>query len=507
MLLEGQNLQPSFYAMLYNLIPDDHILKRINQAVDFSFINPQLESSYSKYYGRPAKEPEMMVKLLILQYLYSLSDERIIEEASLNLAYKWFLGLNPEDKLPDPSLLAKFRVHRLKDNSLDEIITIIVKQCVEKGIIKSTSLSIDATHTAANTGKLIPERIMKRLAQKILKKLAKEKGEIPEHINQEIPDYKAIESPQEAKQTMKQYLEGLIEQVGSMSNIPETAQIIEKAKQIITEEKFIMQKGQRSLVDEDARVGHKSKNDNFFGFKTEFVMTTEERIITAVTVESGEYTDGKRFDQLLEQTQKSGIIATEMYADKAYFRHNIVKRLKNENIEAYIPVSGSAYRIDEELFRYNKDSDEWFCLMGNKTVSKRQNKFQREGKEVPYLEFVFDKAQCKACSNRERCMGKSKANARKLRVSINTSELYEISQKQKTEEFREKYKKRAAHEWKNGEMKRFHGLCRARGYGLKSMTVQAKLTALAVNLKRIAALAAAILYDFCFFRLRLSVFC
>jgi hypothetical protein len=58
----------------------------------------------------------------------------------------------------------------------------------------------------------------------------------------------------------------------------------------------------------------------------------------------------------------------------------------------------------------------------------------------------------------------------------------------KTEEFKEKYKKRASHEWKNGEMKRFHGLDRARGYGLKSVSMQAKLTALAVNLKRIAAL-------------------
>ena len=452
MLIKGQNQQPSFYTMLYDLIPDDHILKRINQTIDFSFINFQLESSYSKYYGRPAKEPEMMVKLLILQYLYTLSDVRVIEEANLNLAYKWFLGLNPEDKLPDPSLLAKFRVHRLKDNSLDEIITKIVEQCIEKGIIKSTSLSIDATHTAANTGKLIPERIMKRLAQKILKKLAKENGTIPEHINQEIPDYKAIEDPQEAKQTMKQYLEELIKQAGLIPDIPETAKTIEKAKQIISEEKFIIQKGQRSLVDEDARVGHKSKIDNFFGYKTEFVMTTDERIITAVTAESGEYADGKKFDQLLDQTQKSGLIATEMYADKAYFRYDIIKRLKNDNIEAYIPVSGSAYRLDEELFRYNKDSDEWFCIMGNHTLSKCQTKFKRDGKEVPVLEYKFDKAQCQVCTNREQCMGKAKTKARKLRVSINTAELYEISQKQKTEEFREKYKKRAAHEWKNGEV-------------------------------------------------------
>ena len=74
-------------------------------------------------------------------------------------------------------------------------------------------------------------------------------------------------------------------------------------------------------------------------------------------------------------------------------------------------------------------------------------------------------------------------------MSLNTAQLYEASQRQKSEEFLTKYKKRAAQESKNAEMKRFHGLARARGYGLRSVTQQAKLTAIAVNLKRIAALA------------------
>jgi hypothetical protein len=73
-----------------------------------------------------------------------------------------------------------------------------------------------------------------------------------------------------------------------------------------------------------------------------------------------------------------------------------------------------------------------------------------------------------------------------LDVGINTPKFYGYSQEQKTDEFKEKYKKRACQQWENGEMKNFHGLDRARGYGLKSMAIQAKLTALAVNLKRIA---------------------
>jgi transposase len=71
-MLKNELKQLSLYSILYNKIPENHILKRINSVVDFSFINSLLENSYCKYYGRPAKEPEMVAKILILQYLYSL---------------------------------------------------------------------------------------------------------------------------------------------------------------------------------------------------------------------------------------------------------------------------------------------------------------------------------------------------------------------------------------------------------------------------------------------------
>ena len=74
-MLRNEPKQFSMYSMLYNRIPEKHILKTINKVVNFNFINGLLEDSYCKYYGRPAKEPEMMAKLLIIQYLYNLSDE------------------------------------------------------------------------------------------------------------------------------------------------------------------------------------------------------------------------------------------------------------------------------------------------------------------------------------------------------------------------------------------------------------------------------------------------
>ena len=479
--------QLSFYSGLYEKIPKNHLLKRIAGAVDFSFINEMLAEKYCADFGRPAKEPELMTKLLFLEQLYTLSDVRVIEESSYNLAHLWFLGLNPEDELPDPSLLAKFRTQRLEETELDDIMTEIVRQCVEKGIIKGEGLSVDTTHSEANTTKKVPERLMKYLAKRIFKGLEADTQGVPETVNTDIPDYKQIEDHKEAKKVMKEYLEEVIDRAAPLAG-PETQSAIEEAQEILGDEKFIQQRGVRSLADKDARVGSKSKTSQFFGYKTEFAMTTDERIITAMSVHSGEYVDGKDFNALMDRTLESGMTVKEVYGDKAYFRKDILEKIEKMQAESYIPVSASVYKIDEELFAYNKDSDQWFCFMGNFTISKKRIHRKEPGKQ-DVDRYVFDKEQCIDCPYRERCMGKSKTKARRLQVALTAPIFYEHSQRQKQPEFLEKYKKRSAHEWKNGELKRFHGMDRARGWGLRSMTFQAKLTAIAVNLKRIAAIA------------------
>lgn len=151
--------------------------------------------------------------------------------------------------------------------------------------------------------------------------------------------------------------------------------------------------------------------------------------------------------------------------------------------KAYIPVSEMAYRIDEERFSYNKDSDEWFCIQGNNTIRK----YHKKGKNRESYRYYFEKETCRNCPLRDQCIS-GKTVGKVLEVGINTPEFYGYSQEQKSDEFKEKYKNRSCQEWKNGEMKNFHGLDRAKGYGLKSMALQAKLTAYAVNLKRIAAI-------------------
>jgi transposase len=487
-MLRHKPKQSSFHSILYDKIPENHTLKKISLAVDFSFMNKLLEDSYCKGFGRPAKEPELMCKLLLLQQLYDLSDEKVIAEGNLNLAYLYFLDVNPETLLPDKSLLSKFRSQRLGETTLDEMILEVVRQCVENGIIQGKSVSIDATHIEANTKKKTPERLMKHLGKKIIRTYEAETGlslnDVPE-----APDYEEIQDHKISKAEMKSYLETVIDQVEKRTSTQEskTHQVIRKAKEILEDPKFINQKGIRSLIDEDARVGRKSKTHDFYGYKTEFVMTTDERIITSVRTADGAYIDGSYAKEMFEETKRSGIILEEIYGDKAYFRKPILDDIADINAKAYIPVSASVYRLDESEFTYNKDSDEWQCSQGNTTVNKKRFSSKRkEGGIREGYKYYFELKQCKTCPFHDECAKKSAR--RILTVGLNTADFFEISQYQKTDEFKDKYKKRASIEGKNAELKRFHGLSRARGYGLLSVSKQSKLAALAVNLKRIAAI-------------------
>lgn len=217
----------------------------------------------------------------------------------------------------------------------------------------------------------------------------------------------------------------------------------------------------------------------------EFGMEPDSQIITAVEVEPGSYMDGDNFEKLYEKTTDTGLKIDAFYGDKAYFRKSIIDSLEQKEIEVIVPVSQSVYRVDETKFNYNKDSDQWICERGCYSEEKVK-KWVKRRSNWNYT-YLFSKKDCKDCPHRQECC-KGK-NRRRFVVGEMTGKYYEYSQIAKTDEFKEKYKKRAKHENKNGELKRFHGLNRATGFRLFSVRIQARLGAIAVNLKRIARIA------------------
>lgn len=337
MLPSAKQLTVSFHAELYKLIPEDHQLRKIHEAIDFTFIHELVRSSYCEYYGRPANEPELLFRLLFLQVLYNLSDDRIIEEAQVNLAYKWFLGLNPEDKLPDPSQLSRFRNHRLGAGAVDEVLKSVVRQSIEKGLVKSKSIIMDSTHTLAASQNQKPLEVLRDAAKRLFRVVVKKHSKLEKKLPR-LPELKKDQNG--AEKIMLHYLAELGETVETLLPDHEGAisEKIKIAKTIVEDERLLANKGIMSAIDPDARFGWKSSTKSFFGYK-EHIAMTEEEIITAVEVTGGSSDDGKQFKELLNQTLSAGIEVQEVIGDTAYSSKDNLAEMKSKKIQPVVPLN------------------------------------------------------------------------------------------------------------------------------------------------------------------------
>ena len=190
MLSSQLKLSLSYYSDLYDMIvPKDHILRKIRELVDFSFIYDELKNKYCLDNGRNAKNPILLFKYLLLKYLYNLSDNGVVERSRYDMSFKYFLDMAPEDEVINPSSLTKFRKLRLKDmNLLDMLIAKTVQLALEKGIIKSKSIIVDATHTKSRYNQKTPRQVL----QEQSKKLRRSIYEIDETMKEKFPDKKII---------------------------------------------------------------------------------------------------------------------------------------------------------------------------------------------------------------------------------------------------------------------------------------------------------------------------
>ncbi|ECV7489923.1 IS1182 family transposase, partial [Salmonella enterica subsp. enterica serovar Muenchen] len=420
------------------------------------------------------------------QLLYNLSDERMIQEAEVNLAYKWFLGINPEDPLPDASQLSRFRNHRLGASQVEDILKHVVSQCIKQGLVKSKTIIMDATHTLAGSPKQKPFEVLRDAAKRLFRVVVKRHPKLEKKLPK-LPSVKSEDA--EAEKTMLSYLAQLGETVEELLPDHEGA-VSEKlgiAKQIIEDERLLSHKGILSAIDPDARFGWKSSSKSFFGYK-EHIAMTEEEIITALEVTPGSTDDGKQLPALLEQTTANGVTVNEIIADTAYSGKDNLARMKKETISPVVPLNPIVHEGGErqEGFEYNKDADFVVCPAGERSKRKAIQGSKTSG-ESRSLVYYFDVEKCKTCPLREGCY-KPGAKSKTYSIRIIAEHYKEQIEFEFSDTFKERIKRRPIIEHKNAEMKRFHGMDTARYRGLFRMRIQAYLTAFVVNVKRMVKL-------------------
>lgn len=483
MLAQQQKIQLSAYSGLYEMIvPKDNLLRKINDLIDFSFIYHELVDNYCSNNGRIAESPIRMFKYLLLKTIYDVSDVDVVERSRYDMSFKYFLDMIPEEAVIDSSSLTKFRKLRLKDmDLLNLLINKTVAIAIEKGVIRSRSIIVDATHSLSRSNSHSALEVL-RQRSKLLRKAV---YAIDEDMKGQMPA-KNESDDLENELAYCTELKQCIESSEALIHIPTVREKLNLLSETLedTQENYTFSK------DMDAKVGHKSADSSFFGYKTHLAMT-EERIITAAVVTSGEKGDGPELAKLLKISQENGIAVDTIIGDAAYSGKQNLELTAQQDIKVVAKLNPSitqGFRKDEDKFDYNKDADMFVCPAGHMAIRKARQGQKNSGTNQTDT-YYFDVEKCKVCPLRENCY-KPGAKSKSYSVSIKSDLHRQQMDFQETEYYKEKIKHRYKIEAKNSELKNVHGYDRAISYGIENMQMQGALAIFTVNLKRILTLIA-----------------
>jgi len=481
MLLQQQKIELSSYSDLYDLvIPKDNLLRKINELIDFTFIYDELVNKYCSNNGRNAESPIRMFKYLLLKTIYSISDVDVVERSRFDMSFKYFLEMTPEQGVINPSSLTKFRKLRLKDTDLlNLLIGKTVSIAIEKGIVRSKSIIVDATHSLSKSNPFSAVEVLKKRSKLLRKAIYS----VDENWKERMPNKNVGDDLQKEIVYCKE-LEKTIKSDPTLSLIPTVKEKLNLLKETVedTQDNFIFSK------DADAKIGHKSADSSFFGYKTHIAMT-EERIITAAVVTSGEKGDGPELPRLLEISQENGIEVNAIIGDAAYSGKENLKLTSEQNIKVVArlnPSISQGFRKDEDKFDYNKDADMFVCPSGHLAIRKAKQGKKDIGQNQVHT-YYFDVEKCKFCPLKDGCYEPG-AKTKTYSVSIKSDLHQEQMAFQETDHYKEKAKHRYKIEAKNSELKNVHGYGRASAYGIENMQMQGAIAIFTVNLKRILKL-------------------
>lgn len=495
MLIKKQQIQKSDFEGLYaRLIPQEHLLRKLNTLVDFTFVYDELESKYCPDNGRNAESPIRMLKYLLLKTIYEMSDGDLVERSRYDMSFKYFLDYRPEDDVINPSSLSKFRKLRLNDEGLlDLLLQKSVEIALEKGVLKSPNLLIDSTHTASRYRHLSPVEVLREQAKKLRKAVY--------NINEQAKENMPTKPNSDDLEVMIRYAQELLEIIQKDAILmfhPAVSEKVNYLEEMVQDNCVHL----KESADDEARVGHKSITKAFFGYKTHIAMT-EDGIITAAKVSSGEKSDGGYLKELVEKSQQAGVKIQNIVGDGAYaIKENLdyVEGLalpesddtkktpeKIRLISKLLPRVCDGTRKAEDQLDFNKDAGMFVCKAGHLAISKvkRHNK-QNHRKENPREVYYFDVEKCKRCPQREGCYNGTKSKS----YSITLTSEVQTKQKdfQNEDMFKALSKQRYKIEAKNSELKNQHGYRKAESSGIHAMEIQGATTLFCVNLLRIVRL-------------------
>lgn len=485
----------SNHAVLFDLlIKKDNLWRQLNEIVDFSFVYEELKDRYSSTMGRKAEDVVRMFKFLLLKQYFKLSDRGLVERTQTDMLFKYFLGYLPEDTdLIDPSLLTVFRRERLSNseneedtstNLMDKLISKTVEIAIREGVIEvKNKLIQDSTHTNARFQHMSPREELIRQAKLLRKAVYK----IDENMKDFMPKKREATGLLEDQIEYTKELLNMLKEDARFTTLPDVKEQINMLEETMMDTEYEIEYSK----DKDARVGHKTADTSFFGYKTHIAMTPE-RIITAATITTGEKHDGKELKSLVEKSQNNGIKVEAVIGDGAYSEIDNIEYCDENDIKLASKLSkcvthGSGK--NKEDFEYNKDAEMYVCKAGHMAFKKAKtgSKKNKKGFNQQVESYFFDVEKCKHCSFKNGCY-KEGSKTKTYNVKIKQDVQIKHMDYMETDEFKELYSERYKIEAKNGELKSNFNYDKANATGKVGITIQGATALFLVNMKRIIKL-------------------
>jgi transposase len=434
-----------FYEFhLGDAVPEDHLARRIDAALDLSWLRSELAPHYSSM-GRPSIDPELMIRMLVVGYVFAIRSERLIcREVQVNLAYRWFCKLGIEDAIPDHSAFSRARNERFRKGEVfRRVFERVVETCIAAGLVGGEGFAVDASLIQADANK---------------------QRSIAGH------DWRRDRDPARSSRAVKEYLATLDDTAwGAASDVVP---------------KFV------SPSDPAAQWTGAHKGPAFFAYSDNYLIDVKFGVILDVEASRAiRQAEVGAARTMIERTEERfGLKPERLAADTAYGAAPMLNWLVEEKgIAPHIPVFDRSKRDDGTFsrsdFRYDPTSDVYHCPAG-KTLTTTGT-LVNDGTTLLYLARKHD---CDGCELKALCCPKVPfrriprdihEHARDVARSLLDTEAFEQSRRE-----RKKIEMRFAH------LKRILKLGRLRLRGPRGAQDEFVLAAIAQNLRRLATLVA-----------------
>lgn len=415
-----------------SMIPEDHLLRQIKDHVNFGFIYEKAAPYYSNV-GRKSIDPVILIKMLLIGYLYGIkSERRLEEEVSLNLAYRWFCEIDLMHRVPDHSTFSQNRKRRFKDAGIfREIFNEIVLKCVQLGIVSG--------ETGVADGSFLPSNVSW------------------------ASRYETVEAIQ--RSTIK-YMEELETGLSSMPGY-------KKPENVETEKESL-----KSSTDPECGYIHQARKKGL-GYLTEMTVDTSHGIITGVDCYPA---NQRESDIILTHLKGQPCEYQEIGLDGGYDIGAVHRGLELLGINGYTAIREYQNNAIKKGFRYDAEKDHFVCMQGE--YLEFQKLIYKRATQNYYRLYSRSKKQCKKCPMYATCatdLGTARINA-----SAYYPAFYRNNRKVGTSGYLRIMRLRKI--WAEGTfavLKREHKLNKIQKRGLEKATEECLLSATALNLKRL----------------------